>query len=228
VKLHHLVPDGHVLVTEALARGDLDRHPPEVYAELLDECHPALDLDDLDRALDQVIAETPRHDPVIEQRAAAVVHRALPLSRRAAAQPGLWRFLAVIHRPDFVRHRWAFEAWSTTRSRYWTPGVRHDSNVFARLWWIAELTRDGDDYRLTAEVFARQTLAIQLFVRRFAWHRPALAAAVAVLADAAPREIELVARDLAGALATRVVELLDEAALRDLLAALLAEVRARG
>ena len=100
--------------------------------------------------------------------------------------------------------------------------------MFARLWWIAELTRDGDDYRLTAEVFARQTLAIQLFVRRFAWHRPALAAAVAILADAAPREIELVARDLAGALATRVVELLDEAALRTLIAALLAEVRARG
>lgn len=225
MRLYRLVDEGHVLVTEALARGEIDRHPPEVWREFLDEFEPAIELDALDHELDIIIATTPRHESVVEQRAAPVIHRCLPLSRRDAARPEIWRFLAVVHRPDLVRHRWAFEAWATTRARYWSPGVRHDSNVFARLWWIAELTRDGDDYTLTERVFERQTLAIQLFVRRYAWHRPLVAAATDVLAEAAPREIEHVTRALAGALATRVVEAMAGPVLRDLIAELLAEAR---
>jgi hypothetical protein len=170
--------------------------------------------------IDDIIESTPRHDPVIEQRAAAGVHRALPLSRREAALPGVWRFLAVAHRPDLVRHRWAMERWATTRTRFWTPGMRHDSNVFSRLWWIAELTRDGDDYRLTERVFARQTIAIQIFVRRYAWDRAAVVALLDELDDAPPRVIERVTRDLVGAVAARVLEAMSSTELRDLIRAL--------
>lgn len=214
MKLHRLAPEGHCLVNEPLARGELDRHPPETFERFLDPSSEPLDLAALDTALDEVIAATPRHDPAIEQLAAARVHRALPLSRREAAQPGVWRFLAVVHRPDFVRHRWAVEAWATTRTRYWSPGMRHDSNVFSRLWWIAELSRDGDDYSLTERIFSRQALAIQIFIRRYAWHRDTVAALVEVLDDAPPRVVEQVTRDLVGLLGTVVLESLDGGELR--------------
>lgn len=218
MKLHRLAPEAHCLVTEELARGDLDRHPSEVYERFLDPCPEPISLDELDQAVEDVIGSTERHDPAIERRAAPLVHRALRLSRREAAQPGVWRFLAVVHRPDLVRHRWAVEAWATTRTRYWSPGMRHDSNVFSRLWWIAELTHDGDDYTLTDRVFSRQALAIQIFIRRFAWSRDMVATLVDALEDAPPRVVEHVTRDLAGALGTLVLESLDVEAMRRLVA----------
>lgn len=161
---------------------------------------------------------TQRFDPAIEQRAVSTVHRALRLTRRQAAQPGIWRFLTVVHCPQLVRHRWQVEGWSATRSRYWTPGVRHDSNVFSRLWWIAELTRDGDDYGLTERVFSRQTLAIQIFVRNYAWNRRAVAALVDVLEDAQSAVIERVTREFLGVLGTLVLEALATAELRAMIA----------
>lgn len=216
MKLHRLAPEAQCLVTESLASGAVDRYPLSAYERFLDESAEPLDLDALDQALDDIVATTPRHDGVVEQRAAPAVHRALPLTRREASQPGIWRFLAVVHRPDLVRHRWAADRWATTRTRYWTPGMRHDSNMFSRLWWIAELTRDGDDYALTERAFSRQTLAIQVFIRRYAWHRDAVAALLDVLDDATPRVIERVTRNLLGALGTLVLEALTPADLRTL------------
>jgi len=98
--------------------------------------------------------------------------------------------------------------------------MRHNSNMFSRLWWIAELSRDGDDYTLTDRIFSRQSLAIQIFIRRYAWHRDAVAALVEVLDDAPPRVVEHVTRDLVGSLGTVVLESLDGAALRAMVAQL--------
>lgn len=220
MRLYRLAPEAHCLVTEALARGEINRYPVASYERFLDEAAEPVNLDDFDHVIDDIIATTPRHDPVIERRAAPAVHRSLRLTRREASQPGIWRFLAVVHRPDLVRHRWAVERWTTTRTRYWSPGLRHDSNVFSRLWWIAELTRDGDDYALTDRVFARQTLAIQLFIRRYAWDRGAVAALLDALDDAPARVIERVTRDLVGALGTLVLEALTPADLRALVSEL--------
>lgn len=216
MRLYRLAPEALCLVTDALASGAVERYPPSAYERFLDEAPASFDLDALDQALDDIIATTPRYDGVIEQRAAPVVHRALPLTRRDASQPGIWRFLAVAHRPDLVRHRWAVERWATTRTRYWSPGIRHDSNVFSRLWWIAELTRDGDDYALTERAFSRQTLAIQVFIRRYAWHRDAVAVLLTELESAPPRVIERVTRDLLGALGTLVLDALTPDQIRSL------------
>jgi hypothetical protein len=94
--------------------------------------------------------------------------------------------------------------------------VRHDSNVFSRLWWIAELTRDGSDYSLTERAFSRQSIAIQVFIRRYAWYRPAVVALLEELEDAPQRAIEDVTRNLLGALGTLVLEAMSVAELRTL------------
>jgi Family of unknown function (DUF6339) len=217
VRLYRLGVESKHLVTRALASGELARHETTAYERYLEECEVAVDLDPLDAVVEDVLASTVRHDAGIDRAAAPALHRALPLPRREAAQPGLWRFLAVAHRPDFVRHRWENRSWATTRTRFWTPGTRPDSNAFSRLWWIAELTRDGDSYLLTEQVLERQPLATQLFVRQFSHHRAAVAAFVDVMGDAAAEEIDRVARELNRSLSTLTLEMMDEAEIRELL-----------
>jgi hypothetical protein len=215
--------EGVRLVRPGLASGEIERWPEAAYAPLLHEHSRLLPLDTLDETLDAVITETIRHDAGIDRLAAPRIHRALPLTRREAADPGVWRFLTVVHRPDFVRHRWENRSWPTMRSRFWLPGTRPDSNAIARLWWIAELTRDGEDYDLTERVLARQSLANNLFVRDLASYRPAVEAFVAVLGDAPSDLLESAVRAFTRRLSTVVLEGQDAVAL----AALLQEIRGR-
>lgn len=206
MNLHALSPEGVCLVTRELATGDKPIYGPAEYQRFLDECEENISLDEFDAVVDELVAATSAWDPSIDRIAAPKVHQALPISRRVAANPGVWRYLAVIRRPHFVRHRWELRTWGQMRRRFWRPGTRPDSNAFSRLWWIAELTQDGGSYALTERVFARQPLATQLFVRDFSHYRPAVTALVDVLGDASSDEIEAVARQFSAFLSTVVLE----------------------
>ncbi|WP_411086850.1 DUF6339 family protein [Streptomyces sp. 061-3] len=78
------------------------------------------------------------------------LHAALRLTRREAADGRLWNFLALAVAPDYVvwRHRPAKGKDDApprvAASRF--HGL-HYTQAFARLWWAAELFRDGSDYR---------------------------------------------------------------------------------
>jgi Family of unknown function (DUF6339) len=211
VKLRRLSAEAHHLVTPELASGALARVEEAACERFLEEPERAVELDELGAAIDWLLRNTERYDARIDQLAAPLVHGALPLSRREAGQPGVWRFLALVAFPELIRHRWEARTWSTTRTRYWSPGTRPDSNAFARLWWIAELTRDGQSYALTDEVLARQPLTTPIFVRKFSSYRPAVAAFVQVMRNSTPAEIERVAKELNGRLSTLVLESLEEA-----------------
>lgn len=194
------------MVTRELADGTTQRHEPDEYERFLDDCEGKYDLDAFEAAVDDLVARTTRYDAGIDRFAAPAIHAALPLPRREAAHPGVWRFLAVIHRPEFVRHRWEMRSWSTMRTRFWRPGTRPDSNAIGRLWWIAELSREGDSYELTARALARQPIATSIFVRQFSSYRPAVEAFVTVMEDAVSDEIEAVVRRFNALLSTIVLE----------------------
>lgn len=77
------------------------------------------------------------------------LHATLRMTRAEAADSRLWNFLAVLVAPDYVvwRHKGADTAadqGTATTSRFSGP---HYTQAFARLWWAAELFRDGSDYR---------------------------------------------------------------------------------
>jgi Family of unknown function (DUF6339) len=228
MKLRRLSFEAHCLITPELASGALMRHPEASYERFLEETERPLDLEELSGVVEHLLAHTQRHDAKLDLLAAPLLHRALPLSRREAAQPGVWRYLAIVCHPELVRHRWEALSWSTTRARYWSPGTRHDSNAFSRLWWIAEITRDGDSYALTEEVLAKQSLAISLFVRKFSSCRPCVAAFAQVMRSASAEDTERVARELNGRLSTLVLEALDEEALRGIIEELLQAPAAAG
>lgn len=191
--LARLVASGRRLVSQELALGELERWPPEAYREHVEPFEDMIDLGPLDSALDQVIASTERHDAsAIDGAAAVALHRALPLVRRQACELGLWRYLAVIHRPDLVRHRWELRSWTTMRDRFWKAGTRPDSNLFGRLWWMAELSRRGDDYGPTRRLLASPSLANAVFVRRLSDHPPFVHACARVLPEQPAHSIERV------------------------------------
>ncbi|MFW6052147.1 MAG: DUF6339 family protein [Myxococcota bacterium] len=215
-RLMRLHPDAARFVTPELARGAVERWPAHAFVGLLEEMERDLPLDALDAAVDEILRTATRFDPGMDAEAAVRFHRALPLTRREASPPGVWRFLAVVHRPDFVRHRWENRTFSQTRGRFWRPGTRPDSNAFSRLWWIAELTRDGDDYALTRAVLSRQPLANSLFTRELSWHRPLVAAVVEILGGQPGPALEVALRRLQKRLSTTAVETLDPTALLDL------------
>lgn len=216
MKLHRLSAEASFLVTKELATGELPRHEPNVYDRFLDEATVAIELDEFDDVIDRIIEQTQKHDAAIDRTVAPLIHQALPIPRREAAHPGVWRFLAVAHRPDFVRHRWEAKSWATMRTKFWSPGTRPDSNAFSRLWWIAELTRAGDDYSLTERVFSRQPLATQLFVRGFSESREAVRVFIDEMENAAAADVERVAKELHGALGVLVLEGIEDEHLRAL------------
>jgi hypothetical protein len=70
------------------------------------------------------------------------LHATLRMTRAEAADSRRWNYLAMVVAPDYVvwRHRGAEIA---AASRF--SGPVH-TQTFARLWWIAEMFRNGSDY----------------------------------------------------------------------------------
>lgn len=215
MRLRGLGPTGRALVTRELASGQLQRHPEQAWKDHLVEVDAKLELDELDQAIDQLLATTPEHSSAIDRVAAVVVHRSLRLTRRQAVDPAIWRFLTVVHRPEFVRHRWELLSWSAMRDRFWRAGTRHDSNAFSRLWWIAELTAIDGDYSLTERALSSQSVAIGVFARSFAHYRPAAAACIEALEGQPTWVVESCLRRFNAYLSTIVLESRSTAQLRE-------------
>ena len=228
MNLRGLRAEGKRLLTPELASGEVERWSEREFGPLLLDHERKITLHALDQAVDLTLAATPAFESASDVLLAPRLHRALPLSRREASNPALWRFLSVVHRPDLVRHRWENRSWASMRARFWSAGTRPDSNVFGRLWWIAELSREGDDYRLTEAVLARPTLATALFIRALSSHRPAVAAATTVLVDASTAETEATLKLLHKTLSTQVLEALSYEQLCEQIAGLHQRVRATG
>ncbi len=219
-RLMTLSPDGRRPVTLELMTGQRAFWEPDAYGELLRPTMPEMPLNELDEGFDRLLAELAPFDTSLDAPAAELLRRSLPLTRRAASEPGVWRYLAVVRRPDVVRHRWELRSQRQMASRFWRMGTRLDSNVFSRLWWIAEHTRDGDDYTLTHRLCAEPRLCTALFSRELGWYRPLVRACVDVLGGRSTTEIERDIKLLSKRLSVVVLESQSEAALRTLVASL--------
>lgn len=204
--LARLVDEGRRLVSEDLLTGVLAVPQEEHVKALIEPTSRTVDLARFDQAIDQVIAESTRFDPEIDARAAPLIHLSLPMGRRQAADPAVWRFLAVVHRPDFVRHRWEYRSRSTMVTRFWNFGTRPDSNALCRLWWMAELTSEHGDYTLTKRALSSQSIANSIFVRNFSSYRPAVQAFVDVFGHAQSARVEKAVRIFSSQLSTVVLE----------------------
>ncbi|WP_037888536.1 DUF6339 family protein [Streptomyces viridochromogenes] len=82
------------------------------------------------------------------------LHATLRLTRRESADPGVWNHLALCVAPDFVRFRWGGSgARRVAASRFLGPW---HTQCFSRLWWAAEIFRNGQDYESVVTACSNQ------------------------------------------------------------------------
>ncbi|MDH5671185.1 MAG: DUF6339 family protein [Myxococcales bacterium] len=205
-----LLPSGRRLITPEFASGQCPRYDEKDCGPLVAPMPRDISLEALDQTVHRALLDYPPADANSDADIAIDIHRSLPLTRREAADPGPFRYLAILRHPELVRHRWEYRSYATMRDRFWRAGTRHDANAFSRWWWIAELTRDGQDYGLTHRAFSRSSLATHLFSRELCSHRPAIEAAVELFADAPASTLEASLKNLGKMLSVRVLEALDK------------------
>lgn len=106
------------------------------------------------------------------------LHATVRMTRAEAADNRLWNHLAMLVAPDYVvwRHKGAETA---TAARFSGP---HYTQAFARLWWAAELFRDGEDYRPVETACQVQDVLNTTMRLDVIDHRPTTQAILSVLA----------------------------------------------
>lgn len=97
------------------------------------------------------------------------LHASLRIPRRLAADDGIWAWLAFHCRP-FVEARFGKNGMSLHPWRYRGSWSR---NAIARLWWGAEMTRNGPDYSAVTHCFARTRTAQFALELMYSWDRAA-------------------------------------------------------
>jgi hypothetical protein len=82
------------------------------------------------------------------------IHHALRLFRVEAADKGMWQWIALRY-PWYLEWRWSDREGAIANDRWWGPIHKQ---AIARLWWGAEVFRDGSDYRPVERAFFFQDL----------------------------------------------------------------------
>ncbi|MEV7386669.1 DUF6339 family protein [Streptomyces sp. NPDC091215] len=107
------------------------------------------------------------------------LHATLRLTRTEAADSALWNYLALGVAPDFVVWRHLSESKKSVNARYF-KGPYH-KQAFARLWWSAELFRDGPDYDPVVVACGNQDMLNTVLRLDVIDHRPTAQALVRLL-----------------------------------------------
>lgn len=115
-----------------------------------------------------------------DQWLAPRVHASLRLTRREAGDPTVWNYLATVPLEAYVRWRWSDEDAMTVGAERFLCG-EYNKHAIARLWWGAELTRNGSDYAATRLLFVNQDLQNSWVKTRLFRHRPTAIASLRLL-----------------------------------------------
>lgn len=113
------------------------------------------------------------------------LHCALRIARADASNEGMWSWLAL-HCHSFVQARFGADG---ARVHPWRYNGVWSRNALSRLWWGAEMTRNGPDYGATPLCFSRVRTAQFALELMYSWDRAAAIAFVRVAegADGGPR-----------------------------------------
>lgn len=205
-------------LNERFMRGE-EPLPEDIRTDFVREIERDISLTELDGAVENLIEQTPAQGNEIDRMAAPAIHEALPLTRREAADMGIWRYLSIVRYPEFVRHRWGT---SGEMRRRFIGSSRWNSNTFSRLWWGAELTHDEErKYELTRKLFTSQHVERTPFERLFGHHDDTAAAFIEVFHDDSQEVVSKAAKRFNQRLTTVRVEAID----RDRIERLLREIR---
>ncbi len=183
IPLELLEPQGRAILTPEFLKGEAALSFSGFHAPL--EREPTPSAPDVPRQVDiEPLTSIVRramtsYSPAESDRwLAPRVHATLRLYRREAADQRVWDYLALAALPDYARWRFGGTDGTPPEFRFIGPDYRH---ALARLWWGAELTRNGVDYSPTVLAFQMQDIP-HTWMRNDAFHhRPAVLAAIRLL-----------------------------------------------
>ena len=165
--LRRLIPQARTLITKESFRdqsfGSLDGYVQDILRPI--------DIEPLVRVVQAAMQIFPRRDEESDGWLAPRVHASLRLFRSEAADQGIWDYLSVVVLRDYIIWRMAGEDGLVNNVDRIIGPFRHQA--VARLWWAAELSRNGADYRPTEQAFSSQD-AVNYLTNVDAFHnRPA-------------------------------------------------------
>lgn len=207
-------------LNEGFMRGE-ESLPEGIAEKFVEEVERDVSLTEPEGTVENLIERTEARGDKIDRMAAPEIHQALDLTRREAADMGIWRYLSIVCFPEFVRHRWGYSSRSEMRRRF-VGSNQWNSNTFSRLWWAAELTYDESrGYELTRKAFTSQHVARSAFERLFGHHHDTAAAFIEVFHDDQQEVVEEAVKRFNRRLTTVRIEAID----RDRIEQLLREIR---
>jgi|GEM_PF-1729778 len=166
-QLRRLIPQARALITKESFR-DQSFGSLEGYIE--DISRP-IDIAPLIHVVQTAMQIFSARDEESDGWLAPRVHTSLRLFRSEAADQGIWDYLSVVALRDYVLWRMASEDGLVSDVDSIIGPFRHQA--VARLWWAAELSRNGADYRPTQQAFSSQD-AVNYLTNVDAFHnRPA-------------------------------------------------------
>ena len=170
--LYRLGTDASLLVTEDLMRGDTERYSESKLSEYRTDTDLTANLTALDQVVAFVVGPESDFDPGDETIDAAVgpaVRKYIDIPLREAGDPRIWHYLAIGRWPEFVRFRWPRDGPNRSHKSMAEKflGSTQDlyTNAFSRLWFMAELSRDGDDYSVTEAILSEAERSNRIFDR---------------------------------------------------------------
>ena len=166
------------------------------------------------QAVLELFAEMPTFElpSIADSWLAPRLHSTLRLTRREASDRGIWRFLAGGPLSEHVAWRWkpSRQGKDAIPDERWNGGI--NKQTFARLWWGAELFRNGDDYGPVEHFFERQDFPNSLLHVHFVRIRPVALGILAAIREAtgdtppSSQQIQDVARRVNLTIAARSME----------------------
>lgn len=152
--------------------GELD---VESHLALLDD-NGSVDLVLIGKILDYALQKEKTGDldrtTTLDQWLAPRIHSALRISRRLAGDMGFWTWMVLEVGREYTWRRWK-EKDRPTMYRYTGDFKR---NALARLWWFAEMSRNGQDYSPIRNVLRDPSTAQYAMELRYSMYRPAVIA----------------------------------------------------
>lgn len=112
------------------------------------------------------------------------LHSTLRMTRAEATDNQLWNYIGLVVAPDFIRRRWGKPHADGRRPVGQSGRFNGPWHIqcFSRLWWTAELFRNGDDYGPVVTAAGNQDVINTVLRQDMINHRPAAQALVRLAA----------------------------------------------
>ena len=150
MKLRKLNLGVRTLLDETFRSADADALD---VSDFLEDWEREVDLESFHEIIDECMRRFEHRPETSDSWLAPRIHASLRMTRREASQREVWAFLNVACRPDYVRWRFTSKQGASKGLVELGRFIGEDSrNSLGRLWWIAELTRNGGDYQLSETV----------------------------------------------------------------------------